>query len=124
VTRDRAVLALVAGVGGACVALGIRVCPFALVTGFPCPGCGLSRASLALLSGDPVRAFHFHPLVFVVLPVAAFLVVRLARFHGTTGSAPRDNRATVLGAAVLLVLMLGVWVARFAGALGGPVAVN
>ena len=44
-------------------------CWFAEVTGLPCPGCGLTRAMLALGRGEWGLAWRFHPLApgFVVL---------------------------------------------------------
>jgi len=36
-------------------------CPFLQVTGKPCPGCGLTRASLAMFRGDWRSMLHFHP---------------------------------------------------------------
>ena len=44
-------------------------CPFFLLFGIPCPGCGMTRAYLALFHGDIVQAFSMHPL-FWVLPLA------------------------------------------------------
>lgn len=37
-------------------------CVFAEVTGLPCPGCGLSRALLALARGEWALAWRLHPL--------------------------------------------------------------
>jgi hypothetical protein len=88
---------------------GVPLCPFAALTGVPCPGCGLSRAALALLSGDVAAAFHFHPLVFVALPVLVFVT--------TT----RRERLSVFAGLALGAMMVAVWIARFEGALGGPV---
>ena len=41
-------------------------CPIRWLTGIPCPGCGLSRAYLALLSGNLQGDFVFHPLFWAV----------------------------------------------------------
>lgn len=38
-------------------------CLFHELTGFYCPGCGGTRAVLALLAGHPVLSFLYHPLV-------------------------------------------------------------
>jgi nitrogen fixation/metabolism regulation signal transduction histidine kinase len=60
-----------------------------------------------------------HPLVLVAVPGAAMLAVHVTspKRHG----ALREFAATVLSAA-LLVMLLAVWLARFAGAFGGPVS--
>jgi len=39
------------------------VCPFKLLTGLPCPGCGATRAALSLLSGHVREAWGFNPLM-------------------------------------------------------------
>jgi hypothetical protein len=41
---------------------GVSFCPFKVVTGLPCPGCGMTRAAIALLHGDPGASFYYHPL--------------------------------------------------------------
>ena len=47
-------------------------CIFRLVTGIPCPGCGMTRAWLAALRLDFAAAFAYHPLFWVV-PIAFVL---------------------------------------------------
>ena len=104
-------------------------CPMAGVLGIPCPGCGLTRATLALLRGDVRGAFRLHPLVFVLTPLfvwsvsaAALGYVRGPHAH----SKPKlwfSSRAATLLASTLLVATLGVWGVRFFGYLGGPVPV-
>lgn len=49
---------------------GITICPFAIVAGIACPGCGMTRALLALGRGDVELAFLYHPLVFAVIALA------------------------------------------------------
>ncbi|MFM2238334.1 MAG: hypothetical protein RL389_681, partial [Actinomycetota bacterium] len=39
-------------------------CVFNYATGLQCPGCGLTRASLAILRGDIQAAYGFNQLVF------------------------------------------------------------
>ena len=39
-------------------------CVFNYATGLQCPGCGLTRASLAILRGDIQAAYNFNQLVF------------------------------------------------------------
>lgn len=37
-------------------------CPFYLLFGVPCPGCGITRAYTALLSGNVEEAFSLNPM--------------------------------------------------------------
>lgn len=120
-------LLAVASVIGAAFGLGIPLCPFAIFTRHPCPGCGLTRATFALLRGHVEEAVHFHPLVFLVTPVVAVAFTYNAITYVRRGdwfaservSGKWVNRAWI----ALGVLMIGVWIARFFGAFGGPVAV-
>lgn len=41
-------------------------CPIKYFTGISCPGCGMTRAWIALLHLDIAQAFSFHPLFFTV----------------------------------------------------------
>ncbi|MBR6791065.1 MAG: DUF2752 domain-containing protein [Oscillospiraceae bacterium] len=47
-------------------------CPIRKLTGFPCPGCGMTRACLAALRLNFAEAFRYHPLW--ILPVPLFLL--------------------------------------------------
>ncbi|MCI8293628.1 MAG: DUF2752 domain-containing protein [Hespellia sp.] len=51
-------------------------CPLLMVTGIPCPFCGMTRAGFALLRGDFVLAWETHPMIYAVagLMVAAAFV--------------------------------------------------
>lgn len=46
-------------------------CPFLLLTGLWCPGCGSMRMLHHLGSGDLADAFWMNPLAFLLLPVLA-----------------------------------------------------
>jgi hypothetical protein len=51
-------------------------CPFHLLTGFYCPGCGSTRAIHQLLHGSLTRAFEMNPLMVLSLPILALLFFR------------------------------------------------
>ncbi|AUX43765.1 hypothetical protein SOCE26_052200 [Sorangium cellulosum] len=112
---------------GLWTACGLPLCPFAIVTRHPCPGCGLTRATFALAQGHVAEALRLHPLSPVVAPlVIAALVYNAATYvkDGRVAAAESLRGAWVTGLGLALAAaMLGVWVARFFGAFGGPVPV-
>lgn len=109
------------------VAVDFPLCPTAGLFGVPCPGCGLTRATLAALQGDFAGALHHHPLVFLVAPVYIGVVVALGVSYvrgGSKGAPSRKvDRAVSVLAIAMFGLLFGVWLARFFGAFGGPVQV-
>ncbi len=112
----------------AAILIDMPMCPTAATFGVPCPGCGLTRATLAALHGHFGEAFHLHPFVFLVTPVYAFVITSLSWSY-VRGSLERlpSKRASVIasvGAFIFLALVVGVWVSRFFGAFGGPVLVQ
>jgi hypothetical protein len=121
-------LGLVAAALAAAVALRLPLCPFALVTRHPCPGCGMTRAALALARGHIREAIGLHPLVIPVAPLAALVVLACSYNyvrHGRFGfTAPAPARWVTLGAILLGAAMTTLWLARFLGAFGGPVPVG
>ena len=105
-------------------------CPTAFFFGVPCPGCGLTRATLALLHGDWRAALHFHPLAPLLAPLfigaMGNVLVDYVRGPGRELGVPAwwAGRTATWLAGALFALVLGVWLARFAGYLGGPAPVE
>ena len=100
--------ALSAGVGG-------WPCPLRNLTGVPCPGCGLTRAVVALARGEwgeSLAAHAFAPVLVISLAAVAFaaLLPRRQReaFVGLAGRLERRTRASAL----LLAALLLYWLAR------------
>lgn len=107
------------------LALGIPLCPWASLFHVPCPGCGLTRATLALLRGDFRAAVSLHPLVLVV-PLAVVVALALGFADRSPSETPRTGRLRKVGLVFLFavsLLALGLWILRFFGYFGGPVPV-
>jgi hypothetical protein len=51
-----------------------NTCIFKNITGLPCPGCGLSRSGLALLSGDIKASLYYHSLL---VPIVIFILLAI-----------------------------------------------
>ncbi len=53
-------------------------CPIRATLGIPCPGCGLSRAIVAIAHGDWQKALIIH--AFAPIAIVAFAIVLVATF--------------------------------------------
>ncbi|MFA4867226.1 MAG: DUF2752 domain-containing protein [Pedobacter sp.] len=53
-------------------------CPFKVLTGFDCPGCGFQRSFLALLKGDFQESFQLYPATVPLL--LTFIIVLPAKY--------------------------------------------
>jgi Protein of unknown function (DUF2752) len=104
------------------MATGLTVCPSGAL-GIPCPGCGLTRATFALISGDFAGATALQPLALVVCPLlAGALLYATARYVLTGRVSPQRWGAAPILIASMLALTV-VWVVRWFGYFGGPVPV-
>lgn len=54
-------------------------CPFKMLTGFPCPGCGITKSLVYCYEGDMVKSLSYHILgPFVILFSVVTIVVLCA----------------------------------------------
>ena len=85
-------------------------CPFLMLTGLKCPGCGTQRAIHALLHGDVLSALHFNALLPVSIPLlllygyAELVRTRKPRFYN------RVNSVTAILAVLIVVIVW--WIVR------------
>ena len=99
---------------------GLVLCPFRRITHLPCPGCGMTRALLALLCGDLPGALASHPLSPLVALVLGgwwldTLLVALGRPKALSLPAWVGRLWWVA-----LVAALVLWIGRLSGYLGTP----
>lgn len=56
-------------------------CLFRAMTGYLCPGCGMTRAALAILEGNFAKAWQYNPLSLTLLPIfAIYLLYKAGRY--------------------------------------------
>lgn len=60
------------------------LCPFKLLTGMPCPGCGITKSIIAFYQGDWVKSLHYHVLGPIV-PFACLMAIIVLAGEWITG---------------------------------------
>jgi hypothetical protein len=90
---------------------GYPSCPFRLLTGFQCPGCGTTRALHQLLHGHPLTAFELNPLIVIALPFLTFILILLTQ----SAIGKRNNWSISIPARygwLTLLVVVGFWIVR------------
>jgi hypothetical protein len=85
-------------------------CAFKILTGLPCPTCGITRTVIALSRGDVERGLFMNPLAAIgcaagllyLLYAAAVLALRLPRLRPSLS--PVDRRRLRIGAVAALAI--------------------
>lgn len=80
-------------------------CPLVILCGFPCPGCGASRAAACFVTGAWRQAWRMNPVIF---PIALFC----AYFCFNRYLLGRKVKGVKMLLAVIFVLLLGVYCVR------------
>ena len=98
------------------------LCPLRLAIGVPCPGCGLTRATLAGLTLDLEGLLHYHPLAPLMTPLLVWSLAKPVLLalgwieQAWVDRLPRIPQPLYWALGTALV---GLWIARLAGLLGG-----
>lgn len=54
------------------------LCPFKMLTGFPCPGCGITKSLVYLYEGDLLKSINFHLFGPIVMILAVYFLIKLS----------------------------------------------
>lgn len=86
-------------------------CPFKLLTGFDCPGCGFQRALHAALHGEWGKAMGYNVFLFLLIPYMLALFVSDLLLRGNSRQAEWQritHHPRVLYAYIVLYAAWGV----------------
>ena len=95
---------------------GPDLCPWRLITGYPCPGCGGIRAMSSICTGQFEQAWLLNPIAFLacfVVIVWAFRITPLIKFAGTASALFRSQSFSLQVVILSLVYALA-WIAAVA----------
>ena len=85
-------------------------CPVFRVTGWLCPGCGVTRMCLALLRLDVAAAWQANLGLMLILPILGVLAIRLAvRYVRLDTWMPTRAEGLLIWALVVFMLLWAVW---------------
>ena len=80
-------------------------CPVVIVSGFPCPGCGITRATVCLLAGRWPQAWQLNPVIYAVAMTAAWFCINRYLMG-------RKAAGIKWMIAAVFVLLIGVYLVR------------
>ena len=86
-------------------------CPFRMLTGFTCPGCGSTRGLHRLLHGDIVSALEFNPLMVLSLPFLLYALVRYTA-AAVSGRPLQRNNLDAKYIWMLFGVIMSFWIFR------------
>lgn len=90
---------------------GYPSCPFRVLTGLQCPGCGTTRSLHQLLHGHPITAFELNPLVIVAIPILVLLMLAFSSSRLSKLGQMKKLLKPWFGW-ILLGVVVGFWIFR------------
>lgn len=92
-----------------------EVCPLKLLAGYPCPGCGLTRGCMAILTLHWRESLVYHPAAVLWVAVILYFLIKRYGLGGRVGIAPF---------AVVAVMTMGIYVWRMVAQFPGEGAME
>lgn len=80
-------------------------CIFKSLTGFPCLGCGTTRACISFLHGRWLEAFYWQPLFWLTVPLLLVVVAKGENIF-------KSKRANIIFIIILAIIYLGTYAVR------------
>ena len=89
-------------------------CPFKMLTGFPCPGCGITKSMVFFYEGNIYKSLYYHLFGPFVVIVCVFLLVKYSieffknKELFTISYQNKKNMAYIIAAILILYHLLRV----------------
>ena len=109
-------------VSGVLIYMDVPLCPAKGLLGIPCPGCGLTRATEAMVSGDFAAMLRYHPLAPIITPMVLYSVARVTLISAGVFRTPPTDWVSKLPKQLfttLAILLIGLYFTRAFGLFGG-----
>lgn len=86
-------------------------CPILRLTGIICPGCGMSRAWLAVLHLDFEQAFYYNPVFWFIPVIMLFILFDFRLF--------KKRMLNIFAVSLLSMVVMTSYIVRLSGFLHG-----
>mgnify|MGYP002512083820 CR=1 FL=1 len=80
-------------------------CPLVIFCGFPCPGCGISRAAVCFAAGRWKMAWQWNPVIFPIVLFAAYFFLNRYLLG-------RSVKGAKVMAGIILAMLVVVYIVR------------
>lgn len=88
-------------------------CPFKLITGIPCPGCGMGRATIAMAKGEIITSMHYNllciPFTIAVFTLLIWMTADLVRRKETIYPYLTRPAGTALTVVIIVIIAIDWW---------------
>lgn len=82
-------------------------CIFKKITGYLCPGCGITRCIFAMFEGKFIEAFYYNSLAIVLLiPFLIYLVINIIRY--IKGETYLKIPTVIVNLLLIIVILFGI----------------
>ncbi len=90
-----------------CLVTPFRIpCIFRSITGYKCPGCGITDLFLFTLKGDFISAFECNPMVFIIIPIIGIIFIRQNTLYIKYGYFKMSNIENLILYLLVILLLL------------------
>jgi len=84
----------------------LLACPFHALTEVACPGCGMTRACIALAHGDLSTAWSFHPFAYLLVSLSIAVLIAPRQVRAGWRALPGPSRSLAVGLGIASCLLL------------------
>lgn len=85
------------------------LCPFHTITGFLCPGCGITRVCMSLAEGDIARAYSYNQAIFWLAPLVLADFVWFHYFYFRYGNKKSTFHLAAVTVMLVVLIVFCVW---------------
>lgn len=80
-------------------------CPITLITGFPCSGCGITRATISLFKFRFYEAFYYQPCIFILPFILVIILFKNKTFF-------RSLYNSKILWIILIIIVISIYIIR------------